>query len=129
MKKAFIGSFTAALMLLFTAPAFADSILHIWSCELRDGKTNDDLVAVSEAWLKAAKGMDGGADVQVTLEFPIAADAGDGEFSFVLTIDDTKTWGVFNNDYGDSAAGEADEAWFEVATCSKSSLWTSVDIE
>ena len=96
---------------------------------MRDGKTNDDLVAVSEAWLKAAKSMDGGADVQVTLEFPIAADAGDAKFSFVLMVDDTKTWGVFNNNYANSAAGQTEEAWGEVATCSKSSLWASVDIE
>ena len=129
MKKAFIGSFTAALMLLFTAPAFADSVLQIWSCQLEDGKTPADLMAASSVWLKAAKSSDGGANVKATLEYPIVADAGDGKFSFVLIVDDTTTWGVFNNDYANSAAGQAEEAWGEVATCSKSSLWASVDIE
>jgi len=129
MKKAFLGSFIASLMFLFTAPASADSILHIWNCKLNEGKTDDDLVAVSQAWLKAARTMDGGADASVSLGFPLAADAGDGMFSFVFRVDDAKTWGVFMNDYENSAAGEADEAWAEVATCSKSSLIDSVDVE
>ena len=129
MKKALIGSITASLMLLFTASAFADSVVQVWACQLNDGKTTDELVAVSAAWLKAAKGIEGGGDLQASLEFPIAASAGDGQFNFVLIAADTKTWGLFNNDYADSPAGEADEAWSEVATCTGSDLWRSVDIE
>jgi len=63
------------------------------------------------------------------VEFPIAADAGDGDFTFVLGVADLKTWGVFNHDYSDSPAGAADEVWSDVATCSTSSLWVSVEIE
>ena len=129
MKKRIIASLTASVMFLLTAPAFADSIVQIWDCKLNDGKTGEDLAAVSSAWLKAAKSMEGGDAIQVSLEFPVAAPAGDGRFNFVMIIADTKTWGVFNNDYSDSPAGEADEAWGEVATCSGSSLWASVDIE
>ena len=129
MKKALIATFAASLMLLSTAAAFADSVVQVWNCQLNDGKTSDDLVAVSSAWLKAAKSMDGGADFKVTLEFPIAANAGDGQFNFVLIAADTKTWGLFNNNYSESAAAEADEVWAEVASCSNSDLWASVDIE
>jgi hypothetical protein len=129
MKKITIASLTACVMLLFTAPVHADSVVQIWTCKLNDGKTRDDLVAVSSAWLKAAKTMDGGDAIQVSLEYPVAAEGGDGSFNFVMIIADTKTWGVFNNDYSDSPAGEADEAWGEVATCSSSSLWASVDID
>jgi hypothetical protein len=55
--------------------------------------------------------------------------AGEGDFFFVLSIADTKIWGVFNLDYPDSPTGKADEAWADVATCSESSLSASVDIE
>ena len=129
MKMRLIASLTATVMFLFAVPASADSVLQIWECNLNDGKTGADLVAVSSAWLKAAKTMEGGEDMKVTVEFPIAANAGDGDFFFVMAVDDTKTWGIFNNDYADSPAGIADEAWGEVATCSSSSLWASVDIE
>jgi hypothetical protein len=129
MKKIIIASLTASVMFLFTAPAYADSILQLWSCKLNDDKTPADLVAASSVWLKAAKSNEGGEDIEAFVDFPIAADAEDGDFTFVLVVADTKTWGVFNNDYLDSPAGEAEEAWGEVATCSASSLWESVEIE
>jgi hypothetical protein len=129
MKKRLIASLTVSVMFLFTVPAYADSIVQLWSCKLNDDKTWADLTAVSSAWLKAAKSMEGGDDLEAYLEFPIAADAGDGDFTFVMVVADTKTWGVFNDDYPDSPAGQADEAWGEVASCSSSSLWASVEIE
>jgi hypothetical protein len=129
MKKIIIASLTASVMFLFTAPAYADSIVQLWSCKLNDGKTGADVVAASSVWLKAAKTNEGGEDIEAFVEFPIAADAGDDDFTFVLVVADTKTWGVFNHDYLDSPAGEAEEAWGEVATCSASSLWYSTEIE
>ncbi len=129
MKKIIIASLTASVMFLFTAPAYADSIVQLWSCKLNDGKTAADVVAASSVWLKAAKTNEGGEDIEAFVEFPIAANTGDDDFTFVLVVADTKTWGVFNHDYLDSPAGEAEEAWGEVATCSVSSLWESVEIE
>jgi hypothetical protein len=129
MNKKLIASLTASVMFLFAVSAYADSVVQVWSCKLNDDKTNADLVAVSSAWLKAAKTMEGGDGLEVYLDFPVAAPVGDGSFNFILIAADTKTWGVFNNDYADSPAGEADEAWGEVATCSGSSLWASVKID
>ena len=129
MKKVTIASLTASVMYLFIAPAYGDSILQIWDCELNDNKTTADVIAASSVWLKAAKKNEGGEDIEVTLEFPIVGEAGDSDFYFVLSIADTKSWGVFNHDYPDSPAGQAEEAWADVATCSESSLSASVDIE
>ena len=128
-KKRPLVTSTVLLMLLFAESAFADSVVQVWTCTLRDGKTGEELIAVSEAWLKAAKTMDGGAELQGFLEFPLAATAGSGGFNFVLVAADAKTWGLFNNDYQDSPAADADEAWNEVAECSASSLWDSIDLE
>ena len=129
MKKVNIASLTASVMFLFIAPAYGDSILQIWTCELNDNKTPADVIAASSVWLKAAKNNEGGEDIEVSLEFQIVGDAGDGAFFFVLSVADTKTWGVFNQDYPDSPAGQAEEAWADVATCSESTLSASVDIE
>jgi hypothetical protein len=129
MKKIIIASLTASVMFLFTASAYADSILQIWDCELNDDKTPADVIAASSVWLKAAKNNEGGEDIEVFVEFPFVGDAEDGDFFFVLSVADTKIWGVFNHDYPDSPAGEAEEAWAEVATCSDSSLSVSVEIE
>ncbi len=130
MKKRLLASLIASVMLLFTASAFADSVVHIWTCELNDGKTGDDAVAVSSDWLKVAKSMEGGEDLEVYLEYPIAAPAGDGSFNFVLIVADEKTWGIwYGSDDPDSAMQDANTAWSEVAACSGSSLWYSVEIE
>ena len=129
MKYKIPGSFAALLIFSIATSAAADNIVHIWNCNLNDGKNGDDVVVASAAWLKAAKSMKGGKDLEVFVEFPIAARAGDGGFSFVLIVADAKTWGVFNNDYADSPVAKADEAWAEVAACSESSLWQSVKIE
>ena len=129
MKKIIIALLTASVMFLFIAPAYGDSILQIWSCEINDGKTGDDVVAASSVWLKAAKSNEGGENIKAFVEFPFVGDAGDADFYFVLSVADTKTWGVFYHDYPDSPVGEADEVWGEVATCSESSLSESVEIE
>jgi hypothetical protein len=129
MKKVTIASLTASVMFLFIAPAYGDSVLQIWKCELNDNKTPADVIAASSVWLKAAKKNEGGEDIKVTVEFPIVGDAGDRDFFFVLSVADTKTWGAFNHDYPDSPAGQAEEAWADVATCSGNNLSASVDIE
>ena len=130
MKNKILRSIAAILVFMFTAPAFADSTLHIWECNLNDGKTQANAMTVSTAWLAAAKTMKGGADLQLTLEFPLASSSsGDGSFNFVLIATNPAAWGVFMNGYDDSAAAEADVAWSEVASCSGSSIWASVDVE
>ena len=128
MKKIVLSSLSAVLMFSFASPVLANSTLHIWSCKLNDGKTTAEVMAVSSAWLKAAKSMEGGADLNLSLEFPLATDSGDS-FNFVLEAADAKTWGLFMNGYENSPAAKADEAWGEVASCSRSSLWNSVDVE
>ena len=116
-------------LILFAGSAFADSVVQVWHCTLNDGKSGEDAVAVSEAWLKAAKIMEGGADLEVYIEFPLAAAPGAGGFNFVLIAADAKTWGLFMNDYDGSPAAKADEAWDEAADCSGSDLWQSIEIE
>jgi hypothetical protein len=129
MKKTLLGSIATSLMLLFTAPVYADNVVQIWNCTLNAGKTTADIIALSSAWLKAAKGMEGGEDLDVSLEFPMAANVSDSSFNFVLIAPDAKVWGVFNADYEGSAAADVDATWFETASCSSSSLWNSIDLE
>ena len=132
MKTIILSTLTALLMISFTATAYADSILNIWSCKLNDEKTEDDLMKASSAWLKIAKGMDGGADINTFVDYAIFSNtpnSEEGSFSFVLETPDLKSWAALFNDYPDSPLGKADEAWGEVATCSDNSLVSSVQIE
>jgi len=85
-------------------------------------------VAVSKTWLDAAKTMAGGAELEVYLDFPVVGGSAE-TFSFILVANDLATWGTFWNDYNGSAAQDADDSFFEVATCSGSTLGTSVKVE
>jgi len=80
MKNKVLAVLILSVSYLFAAPAFADNIIQIWECQLHDGKTGADAMAVSSTWLDAAKKIEGGEDFNVLLRFPIAANAGDDSF-------------------------------------------------
>jgi len=127
--KNILSVFSAGLLLFaFAAPASASSFVQLWTCELNDGKTRAELMDISVTWLKAAQSMDGGADFEAYLEYPLASDDL-SVFTFVLIASDAKSWGAFSDAYEGSAAEKADETWEDVADCSGSSLWESVKIE
>lgn len=118
----------SVLLIACINPARADSVVQLWTCELNEGKTQAELMAVSVAWMNAVNSMDGAEAFEGHLEFPIASD-NLNVFTFVLIADNAKNWGAFEDAYEGSAAAEADEAWGDVADCSTSTLWNSVKIE
>ena len=44
----------AAAATMLSAPAFADSVLHVRTCKVNDGKTRHELMGVTGKWLHAA---------------------------------------------------------------------------
>ena len=129
MNKNKAKALVAISALLLTAPALADPVLHIWSCTLNEGKTGDDLMEVNQKWLAAAKEIDDSDSIELTIEFPFAANVGDGAFNFVLAIENAAAWGAWQSNYAGSSAQEVDQEWSEVATCQNSSLWNSIPVE
>lgn len=126
--KSTVVSLTPLLAFFFTGTAYADTIVQLWTCTLNDDKTREDLMEASSRWLEAARRNEGGDDVRAFVEYPIAADTVD-DFTFVLVLPDTKAWGAFNHNYTETPAGQGEEAWSEVATCSSSSIWGQVEVE
>jgi hypothetical protein len=116
-----------ALSCTFTL-ANAD-VVQVWDCKMQEGKTGADLDAASSVWLAAAKKLPGNSKLEAWHNFPIAANTGDGGFSFVTITPDFKAWGKATEAYGGSSAAKADQAWEEVASCSGSSLWASEQVK
>ena len=121
----------AILLMGFSIFAQASNVLQIWSCTTNEGKTMADVEVLSAAWLKAARTMKGGDQLDVYLDSPIAASEVGDNFDFVLIAPSFAVWGVFQDGYEGSPAQKADEDWFKVASCSSSSIWSStkVDVE
>jgi len=129
MKSTILKITIISILMTVAISAYAESAVQIWACTLEDGKTPQDAEAVTSAWLKAAKGQKGGEKMKVFLEFPVAANVGGGNFNFVLVTPSFDEWGAFNGAYEGSAAAKADEDFGDVATCTSSYLWASVEVE
>ena len=67
--------------------------------------------------------------MKLSLKFPVAVDTIDGDFIQVVTFPDLAAWAAFTDGYKDSAAGKAEEAWYEVANCQGSEIWNTVEFE
>ena len=104
-------------------------VIQVWNCEINEGKTVADLRATSSAWLAAAKKLPGNEKLEAWHNFPVAANIGDGGFSFVTITPDFKAWGNATEAYPGSDTEKADQTWGEVASCSGSSLWAAEQVK
>jgi hypothetical protein len=129
MRNTIYRIIAVMFLVLIAVPALAGNVVHFWECTVDEGKTMAEVDAVSLAWLKAAKGMKGGSEFDVYIDTPIAAQAGEGRFDFVLIAPSFQSWGDFNEGYPGSAAEAADEAFGDVASCQGSSVWYSRKME
>lgn len=115
------------ILLGFYGSANAD-VMQVWECTLNEGKTAEDVMKASSAWLAAAKTMKGGTELKVYHDIPFVANEVSGRFNFVMIAPDAEAWGAFWKGYESSAASKADEAWNETADCSGNSLWNSIKV-
>jgi hypothetical protein len=116
-------------LLAFAAPAYSGSAMQIFLCTQDDETTDEQVDEIAAAWLKAAKGMKGGENLQGYLRFPISADIGEYDFAFVLVAPSFAEWGAFTDAYEGSPAEEVDDKFEEIADCEKSTLWESFEVK
>ena len=106
-------------------------VVQIWSCEMSDGTTEQEVEAIAADWLKAVRQMPGGAAVKMRVFFPtVASGAGNVDFYFVLNAPSFTDWGKIWDAYqDDSAAAKSDDLNQGKVTCSDSQLWEAHAIE
>src|SRR6476619_6923334 len=82
-------------------------VVQIWSCEMKDGTTEQEVEAIAADWLKAVRQMPGGA--------------GNVDFYFVLNAPSFTDWGKIWDAYkDDSAAAKSDDLNQGKVTCADS---------
>ena len=106
-------------------------VVQIWSCEMSDGTTEQEVEAIAADWLKAVRQMPGGAAVKMRVFFPaVASGAGNVDFYFVLNAPSFTDWGKIWDAYqDDSAAAKSDDLNQGKVTCPDSQLWEAHAIE
>ena len=126
--KTLIQIMAITMLMIFAAPAYSEAI-QIFNCEYEGEATEDDVMDMSSKWLKAAKTLKGGENIQIAIRFPVAASVEDIDFKFVIVTPTMAEWGAFTDAYELSALEEVDDELFKVANCGESSLWEGEFIE
>ena len=131
--KALTRSILISLLLIIAAPAYSApglQAIQIFNCTFNDDATADQVMEVTSAWLKAAKGMKGGKNMDAYIRFPVAEGTdGEGDFRFVITTPSFEEWGAFTDAYEGSAAAKVDEEFNNLADCPDSTLWEGLKVQ
>jgi len=112
--------------MLAAGPAYSGSAMQMWNCGLEDGVTEEDVEARAAEWVKGVRKIDGGANVEAMVLFPIAVNAsGQTDLIFMVTAPTFAEWGRFWDAYPDSEIGATEgEGMF----CPDSVIWDAVKI-
>jgi hypothetical protein len=118
-----------SLMLVFAMvfgaiPAFGEEAMQMWRCEMDDDASEEEVIAMAQEWLAAAKKMPGGENLKAFVNFPVAVNApGQIDILFVVTAPSFQEWGKFWDSYLGSKAEVVDKKYREKIACPGSALW------
>ena len=132
--KTITRSMLVSLLLIIAAPAYSDSshVLQIFRCEFINEKaTEDEVLKLSATWLKAARQMKGGANMDLIIRFPVAVGVGDTfDFTWEISTPTFAEWGEFTDAYSGSEISKIDDQLFDnFADCGHSSIWEGILME
>ena len=116
-------------LMVTATPAFSGQATQIFFCQQDEKATDAQVEALASEWLRAAKGVKGGEQLEAYLRFPIAANAGETDFAFALVAPSFQEWGAFTDNYEGSPAQELDEKLNELADCTHSTIWEAFKVE
>ena len=127
--KSIIRLTVVSMFMFFAAPAWSYLAVHVYHCEQEDEATDEALEAIASEWLAAAKKMKGGENLQIFLYFPVAAEFGEHDFTFMVIAPDFEQMGAFIDAYAGSPLEDIDDRFDELASCPNSSMWEAVPIK
>jgi len=110
-------------------PGLSNSIAMFLTCEQEDDATKADLNALASKWVKTAKTMKGGENIEVYLQFPVVAKTNAADFAVVITSPSLTEWGTFMDGYEGSDLEDLDTEWDDLASCPDSALFKSVHVK
>ncbi len=120
MRKIVSTVLFAVAVAFISSNVLADSIVAAYTCELKEGKKQEELQALNSQWLKWVR-----ANVNENIESAVGtAVVGDQEiFLFVDTYPDLNTWAATQTALDSDAASELENLFDDVSDCSENRLW------
>ena len=118
-----------SMLMILAAPAWSDAALHTVLCVQNEGMTDEKIEAVSAEWLKAARTVKGGENLDLYLNFPVAAKVADVDVALIIITPTFAEWGLFMDNYAGSAAEAVDEKHSDGLDCGNGTLWESFKVK
>ena len=120
MKKSMTTILTTFAMAFACNAVFADSIVAVYECKLKDGKEMEELQAANSKWL-AFVHENASEDIETSVGTAVV---GDQEiFLYVDSFPDLATWAAAQTALDSDAAAGLQDVLGEVAECSQNRLW------
>ena len=130
MVNAIVRLMLVFVLIIVAAPAYAGEATQMWKCELDDDASEEEVTAMTQEWLKAAKKVKGGEQLEAYVYFPVAVNAiGEADMWFVLVAPSFTEWGQFWDNYAGSEAAAIEKRHEEKVVCPNSALWESIKIK
>jgi len=112
------------------APFGEGRAVQWWRCELLKDATEEQVLEHAQKWLAAARTVKGGKNLQMIVNFPVVVNAtGKVDLLLMLAAPNFEERGEFWDNYGDSAAGDAEEASEKIMVAPDSVLWEAFRIQ
>ena len=119
-----------SILMVFAAPAYSGTAVHVFRCELGGEASENDIETASSKWLAAARTMKGGEEFKAFILFPVAAQATNTDFMFMIVAPSLASVGAFWDGYtDDSPAAQLDDVNPGFANCPNSALWEGIRVE
>ena len=129
MIKTIVRLVLAATLMVAAAPAFSGVAMQMWRCEMLEGASEDDVLAHASKWLKVARSMKGGENLNASVHFPVAVNASDKiDMLFTISAPTFAEWGQFWDSYSNSEAADIEDE-DRLTVCPNSVLWESYKVE
>ena len=73
------------MLMIVAVPAYSGEALQMWKCEIDDDTSEEEVLAMKQEWLKAARKIEGGVRLEAYVYFPVAVNAtGEVDALFVV---------------------------------------------
>ena len=126
--KLFIQILTISMLMIFVAPAWSAAVLHSVQCQQGD-ISDEELDVIAKDWLKTARSIKGGENLQLRMNFPVAARVDEVDVVMLIVAPSFAEWGEFMDNYTGSEAEAMDEKHGTKLSCGNGTLWETVVVE
>ena len=128
--KTVLSLVLVSILMIVAVPLYAAEATQMWKCEMDDEMSEEEVTAGAQEWLKAAKTMKGGEQLEAYVYFPVAVNAiGEVDVFFIVVAPTFVEWGKFWDNYTGSPAAKVDIKNRDMVVCPNSALWESIKIK